>query len=187
MKSIYLCLILISLCISSCDLFKTRDHEDPVGPSDNFQIATTPQELIKNLQNSLKDEVVENYMMCFSKNKFVFSPSAGSMLNYASLQNWDLRSEEQYFKNMINLVDKKSQIVLNLTDEELNRSADSVVYSASYLLSVPFISNQYPKSYKGILHFTMVQDSSLQWTIKRWHDIKQENLPEWSDLKGRMY
>lgn len=186
MKRIYLFLILVSLSINACDFFKARDPESPEAPRDNFQIATTPQELIQNLKNALRDEVVENYLICFSKDKFLFSPSAGSMLTYPSLQNWDIRSEEQYFRNMVNSIDKKSQIVLSLSDEKIQRTTDSVLYSASYLLSVPFVSDQFPKSYKGILHYTMIQDSSLQWIIKSWQDIKQENLPSWSDLKGRM-
>jgi hypothetical protein len=188
MKKSYLALILLlSIYISSCDLFTTRPPESPDQARDNYQIATTPEELLTNLQNSLKDKVVENYLVCFSKSRFKFSPSAGSLLNYPSLQNWDLKSEEQYFKNMINLTDDNSLIVLSLSNEELNRSADSVLYSANYVLTVPFVDNQRPKSYVGILHLTMIQDSSLQWTITNWQDIKDQNLPAWSELKGRLY
>jgi hypothetical protein len=186
-KSFLTLLLLFSIYFSSCDLFTTRDPETPEKSRDNYQIATSPDELLANLQNSLKDKLVENYLTCFSKSHFRFSPSAGSMLNYPSLQSWDLKSEEQYFKNMLNLIDANSVIELDLSNPEFNRTTDSVFYSSNYSLTVPFTDNQRPKKYAGILHFTMVQDSSLAWIITNWQDVNDQNLPAWSELKGRLY
>lgn len=183
----FIIIFIIPLLFSSCDLLTTREPEAPDKPRDNFQIATTPEKLIENLQNSFNDKIAENYIMCFSQDKFNFSPSAGSLLKYSSLQNWDIKSEDLYFKNMINGVEKNSQISLSFSKDVFNRAVDSVNFTAEYLLNIPFVDNQLPKSFTGTVNFTFVKDSTLQWVITRWQDFKKENQPDWSDLKGRLY
>ena len=183
----FIIIFIIPLLFSSCDLLTTRVPERPEEPRDNFEFATTPEKLIENLENSFNDKVVENYIICFSPDEFRFSPSAGSSLKYSSLQNWDLKSEELYFKNMINSVVKNSEITLEF-EGVFVKAADSANYSGVYELDVIFTDNQYPKFYTGTVNFTMVKDNStLQWVIKGWQDFKNENQPDWSDLKGRLY
>lgn len=178
--------ILLLLTFSSCEVFNTRTPEDPRTPRGNYQPATTPEILIENMQNSFKDKLNDNYMACFSDKIFTFSPSAGSVSRYSFLQSWTKQDEGQFFNNLINSVPQNSIITLSFSNPELNPQGDSASYSAGYAISVPFLDEQKPKYYQGNLHFTMIRDSRLQWVISYWMDIKDEQYPSWSELKGRL-
>ncbi len=180
-------IIFAAFLISACDLTTTRSPEEPVKPRSNFNIATRPEDVILNLQNSFSDRVAENYIANFSQNEFNFTPSSGSVHNFPSLQNWDLKAEEDYFKNLINLVPQSAQISLDFSNFEYVRSNDSTQYFADYSLNVPFTDERRAKFYSGKLQFTIKRDSSLQWSITNWLDIKDQNNPSWSELKGGLY
>lgn len=185
--------IFFLLFLSGCDLFNVRDAQAPNAPRSNYQQAVTPDILIENLQNSLKDKSVENYMASFvspsfTSKKFSFSPAASAASQFPSLSdNWGLSNEQQYFNNLITKVDANSPITLVLSNVSSSSFGDSLVYSASYSLNVPSNSSDLPSNYQGELKFNMVRDSRAVWVIYFWQDTKNSSLPSWSDLKGRLY
>ena len=189
----FFCLIVSLIFISGCDLFSVRDAEVPNQPRSNYQLAVTPDILIENLQNSLKDKSVENYLASFANTtfttqRFSFSPSASAASQFPALSdNWGISNEEQYFNNLKTKVDVNSPITLNLSNISSSSFGDSLVYSASYTLNVPSITTDLPTNYQGELRFNMVRDSRAVWVIYFWQDTKNSNLPSWSDLKGRLY
>lgn len=191
MKFFYIIVSLIFL--SGCDLFSVRDAEVPNQPRSNYQLAVTPDILIENLQNSLKDKSVENYLasfanITFTTRKFSFSPSASAASQFPALSdNWGISNEEQYFNNLKTKVDVNSPITLNLSNISSSSFGDSLFYSASYTLNVPSITTDLPTNYQGELRFNMVRDSRAVWVIYFWQDTKNSSLPSWSDLKGRLY
>ncbi|MGE5432731.1 MAG: hypothetical protein ACM3QX_16730 [Syntrophomonadaceae bacterium] len=178
--------ILFLLTLSSCEIFNTRNSEDPHTPRGSYQPATTTEILIQNLQNSFKDKLNDNYMACFSDKVFSFSPSAGSVSKYSFLQTWTRQDEGQFFNNLINSVPQNSIITLSFSNPETNPQGDSTSFTAGYEISVPFLDEQKPRFYKGSLHFTMIRDNKLQWVISYWMDIQNEQYPSWSELKGRL-
>ncbi len=185
--------ILLALTLSGCDLFSTRPAQKPNQPRAEYQQAVTPQILISNLINSLKDKNVENYVSClsdysFTQRTFVFSPSSGALSQFPSLsENWGIKNEEQYFTNMAARVEQDLPITLNLTNENYSPQGDSLVYTASYSLNVPTNDPNLPQNYQGDLRFNMIRDSREIWSIYYWQDSKNSNLPSWSELKGRTY
>ena len=189
----YLFLIFFILFLSGCDLFSVRDAQPPNSPRANYQQAVTPDILIENLQNSLKDKSMENYMASFANpsftnQKFSFSPAASAASQFPSLSdNWGLSNEEQYFNNLITKVDANSPITLLLSSISSSSFGDSLVYSASYSLNVPSTSPDLPSNYQGELKFNMIRDSRGVWVIYFWEDTKNSSLPSWSYLKGRLY
>ena len=186
-------LIFFLFLLSGCDLFSVRDAETPNQPRSNYQLAVTPDILIENLQNSLKDKSVENYLAsfvnsAFTTQKFSFSASPSAASQFPALaDNWGLSNEEQYFNNLKNKVDATSPITLTLSNISSSSFGDSLVYSASYFLNVPSNTTDLPSNYQGELKFNMVRDSRAVWAIYFWQDIKNSSLPSWSDLKGRLY
>lgn len=187
-------LILISfVIISGCDLFSTRPAETPNTSGTVFQPATTPDILISNFQNSLADNNVVNYLTClvdsnFSNKRFHFTPSASAVSQFPSLiDNWDLKHEEQYFNNLMSKVLENTSISLNFSNVNSSQFSDSLIYSASYTLTVPLTDQNIPQDYQGDLKFTMIRDSRSVWVIYNWQDTKNSDLPSWSDLKGRFY
>ncbi len=184
-------IITLSLFFSGCDLFSTRPAEKPNLPRSNFQQAATPQLLIENLVNSLGDKNVQDYLSCltdssFSNKKFIFIPSSSSATQFPT--GWGIRSEELYFNSFIGKVSSNNAVALTFTDDNYSTQGDSVVYTASYSLSVPNQDPTLPKLYAGNVRFYMSTDSRSLWTIDYWQDYSQNNnIPTWSELKWRSY
>ncbi len=189
----YIFIIGITLFYFGCDIFSTRDAEPPEQPRTNQLPATTPEVLIDNLISSLNEKVVENYISCFTDSTFsgknyIFKPSAGSaQLFPAFSESWDKQKEEQYFNNMKSNIEGDLPITLLLTSTSSTPFSDSLLYSAKYYLTVPHSDSNIPQSFQGDLEFVLIRDFRLLWTIFSWRDIRSEEFPSWSELKGRFY
>ncbi len=189
----YFILFIIINLFYGCDLFSTRDTELPVQPRQNYQTAVTPEILIDNFVNSLKDKNLENYLATFSdpiftNKKFVFSPSSQAASQFPALaDNWGVSNEQQYFNNVIARISSGKQISLILSDVSTNPLGDSLIYTATYNLNVPFNDPSLDNNYKGELRLDLIRDSRSIWSIYFWQDTKSTNLPSWSELKGRFY
>lgn len=178
--------------LSACDLFLTRNPEEPDQGKSNFQAAIEPEVVILNLKNSFSDKNVQNYLSCFvdtsfSYRSFLFQPSSEVLAQYQFLgQGWDLNDEQRYLNSLVASVPDDFPLSLSFSDESYFRSGDTVVYSASYLINLPLLQ---PESsvFQGNLQFNMINDARSVWVIYYWQDIKLPNLPSWSELKGRYY
>jgi hypothetical protein len=176
-----------------CNIFDTRDAESPEQPRDNYETAYTPDILIDNLINSLRDKNTQNYLASFSDSnfsskEFIFDPSAGSALQFPELLNdWNKNNEESYLINIFSRMNEGELIQLELTNEDSNPFGDSLIYSASYFLNVPHNDAENPVEFRGDLKFKLIRDSRLIWTIHYWQDIKSSDYPTWSELKGLYY
>ena len=101
----FISLILLGL-IAGCDLFGVRDAQPPDQPRADYQQAVTPEILISNLINSIKDKSTENYMASFdspsfTNREFKFSASSSASSQFPSLSdNWGVSNEEQYFNKL---------------------------------------------------------------------------------------
>jgi hypothetical protein len=177
------------LHFAGCDLFSTRDAQQPQQSRSNYQLATTPDILIQNLINSFSDRNTQNYLACicdssFSGMDFQFIPSAEAMSKFPVFrQNWGKREEEQYFENLLIIVPSDQTMTLVLSNVSTNPLGDSLIYSADYLLTVPDMIG----TYQGQLKFKVIRDSRLVWSIYYWQDIKSTSNSSWSDLKGLYY
>lgn len=186
-------IILILICIfvlTSCDLLTTRDPEEPDSPRSNFVTPTTPDLLFSNLINSFKEKIVENYIACFVDNSFLdvtytFTPSAGSVAQFTILNDWDINAERQYFNNLKTLSLQNAPIVIQLNDEVKNTQGNSAVYQYTYSISVPFESEN--TIYKGNAIFSIHLDSRNNWVITKCEDIRIDDFPSWSELRGKYY
>lgn len=186
-------IILCSFIIAGCDLFSVRDAEPPDQPRSNFQQAVTPEILIENFTNAIRDKNLENYLLSFTNPSFTskvftFSASSSSASQFPALANfWGVANEEQYFNNLKTKVNANLPITLTLSNVSTSPQGDSLFYTASYFLNVPSTSSDIPNNYQGELKFNMIRDSRSIWAIYFWQDTKNSNLPSWSELKGRLY
>jgi len=184
--------IILIFAIAGCDIFKTREPENPVQSRNTWIPATTIEVLIDNLKNALSDKSTENYLRCFVDSSitgktFEFIPSSESFANYSVIfMNWRLQSERIYFENVKSKLRDGGGITLSLFNEERGTiQGDSVNYSADYLLIVDHTVENLPKEFQGHLQFTLYRDVRGEWSILRWKDIKKTESLTWSDLKGR--
>ena len=186
-------IIFFLLLLGGCDLFQTRDAQIPDQSRSNYQTAVTKDLLIQNLINSMKDVNLQNYLACFSDTsfsgkQFIFNPSSGAASLYPSFAYpWDKKNESAYFTNLISRIPSGIPVTLVITNPSSSQVGDSIIYSASYTLNVPFTDSSIPSLYQGDLKFNMIQDSRLVWSIYLWQDIKSTQYPSWSELKGRLY
>jgi len=194
MKILFL-ILFISFTLVSCDLFTTREGETPDQGRLNFQTAVQPGLVIENLKNALKDKNISNYMACFvdtlfaNKNFMFISSSEAALIYPIFLHGWGLSEEKSYITNVFNTLPLDLPVTLTLSDTIVSYlSGDSLIYSASYFLNVPFASAElFPTNYSGNLEFSMLRDDRAIWVIYLWKDNKSQALPSWSDLKGSFY
>jgi len=185
--------IIASILISGCDLFTTRDAESPQQPRSDYQTAFTPEILISNFINSLKDKDIENYLSSLSDSSFTdkifsFSPSSEALSQFPALgDNWSKKNESQYLNNLKIKIPDELPITLTLSNPSQSVHGDSITYVASYSLNVPLNETTIPSNYQGELIFELVRDSRFVWSIYFWRDIKRSDSPSWSELKGRFY
>jgi hypothetical protein len=188
-----LILTLIFLLLTACDLFTTRPSEPPNQSNSPFRPAYEREIVIENLKNSFKDKNSDNYILClvdslYAQKKFSFDASSEASYVYPIfIQGWGINEEKSYIKNLFNSVKNDFPVTLELGNESYSPlSGDSLIYLASYSLSVPY-SDGSTVNYSGNLQFNMLRDSRSIWVIYYWKDIKSQDLPSWSDLKGSYY
>ncbi len=188
---LYSCFALI---LVGCDIFQTRSSEAPISARSTFEFPSSPQIVIQNLVNSLKEKNAQNYLLCFSDGSsseypFRFIPS-GSVANPQIFDSeWNVLSEERYFRSLVSKLAPDDPILLYLSDELSEKfGADSTIYTANYSLILPQKANISINHFQGIVKFTMnINTRTAGVYISRWIDIKNSADPCWSDLKGIYY
>lgn len=176
--------------LQSCDLFESRQPENPSETKSSYRVPVEPSDVIENLKNSFKDKNSNDYKKNFSPGSplvdrdFFFVPSSNVLTNFPA--DWTINQEFQYFNNLVIRVPEGTSINLSFSDEEYNLQADSAIYSAKYFISVP-VQNSDPILYEGNLKFSMVTDRNSAWVIYYWEDIANQGLKSWSELKLEFY
>lgn len=191
MKS-YIAFALTLLLFSGCDIFDTRQAERPVTSRSSFEFPASPEIVVQNLTNSLSEKNSQDYIAClvdsnYLAKSFSFVPSSGTGSVYPALvSDWSVKSEEQYFKNIVVKLSTDQGITLTLSNEKYYQGVDSTVFTADYKIQLPqsAVSNS---SFQGSLSFTMMMDSRSEWVITRWIDVKSPTDLCWSDMKGLYY
>lgn len=175
-----------------CDIFTTREPENPVQSRNTWIPATTVDILIDNLKSSLSEKSTENYLKCFvdstlTGKSFSFIPATESYATYSSLfSNWKLQNERIYFENLKSKVKEGGAITLSIFNEDRGTiQGDSINYSADYLLIVDHTVDNIQKEFRGYLQFTLFRNLKGEWSILSWKDSKRSEYLTWSDLKGR--
>lgn len=180
-------LFLSAILIWGCDIFETRDPEQPDRSRSNYETPSEPQILIQNLKNSFSDKNADNYRKNFASgpplvNKtFFFLPTSEALSSNSNLwASWNVESEFLYFKNLTTRTPEELPITLSLFSENYSPFGDSTIYTAEYSINVPNLSGT-SDIYRGNLKFSMITDNQAAWVIYYWEDISNDS--SWSDLK----
>lgn len=187
-----LLMLAAGLIMVSCDILDTRDPEDPEAGRSSFNSATTPNVLFSNMVSAFSDRLVENYNACFAdplfiENNFRFIPSAGAVSKYPVLNDWDIEAEKEYFRQLIGSVTTDMPIVLNFFDEEVTQLGDSAVYRYNYTITINSSDESLVTDFAGTGEFKIKRDNRSIWVITEWTDIRKDENPSWSELKGLYY
>ncbi len=189
MKKNYKILIVLLMYFQGCDLFVTRDAEQPDRSKSNYETPSEPRIVIQNLKNSFSDRNADNYKKNFAlgpplvSRNFFFLPTSQALSSDPNLWlSWNVESEFSYFKNLITRVSSDLPINISLTSENYSPLGDSTIYTAEYSISVPQLAGE-PDIFEGSLKFNMITDNQAAWVIYYWEDIAKEGKKSWSDLK----
>lgn len=182
------CLIILTVFIfESC---KLRDAEDPVSSRSTFIPPTSPDLVLVNLQYSVIEKDINNYMSCitdsnYSSRRFSYTADVTSQIQYPIFRTWGLNNEKSYYNNLISLTDPNSNSNLFFTNQTLNIFSDTAVCDAEYLLRVDHQKPNVAKTLKGKVRFVLSSDSRNLWSIHNWTDIKANATDTtWSILKA---
>lgn len=192
--NIYL-LLLVTLTLTACDLFKTRNPEEPDTGRSSFLPPTDASIVIENFKKSIIEKNPENYIACLSElsdsqeNHYVFIPSAESMAIYSSIfRNWDIQSERSYLNSLFSSLPDERYPEFTFSGPGFDiLQPDSAVYIGEYELVVKHDIKTVPEIFRGTLQFTITPGSNGLWAISRWIDTKKtnnDNDPTWSVLKA---
>jgi hypothetical protein len=164
--------------------------QTPSQPRSTFQQPTSPDIVISNLNFSIAEKNVDNYMRCFvdsafSSRRFRFIPDAVSAASYPVFQEWNLASERFYYNNLVSLTDENASSNLFLSNVSLIAGIDSAVVDSDYILVFNHNRQNMAKITKGKLRFIMSPDSRSLWSIHSWLDfIENSSDTTWSNLKA---
>lgn len=190
-------MILIATLAVACELFTTRNPEEPDTGKGSFVPPTSPQLVIDNLLNSIKEKNPENYIACLSDSSsfggsgFVFYPAADALARYPGLFNdWNLQSERRWLVSLFSIMLKETAPLLIFKKPSFEViTPDSAVYLADYTLTANHQTASLAKEFSGRLVFTITPRTNGLWSITRWTDssLDTDSLDSWSVMKARFF
>ncbi len=185
--------IAIALMIVSCDLFLTRNPQEPDDSSIDFQPASTHYVLLSNFNNAFSRLNVEFYSDCFSEdvqnnsNNFTFNPDADALARYGALySNWNKENEKQFLQGLRSSLPIGSLPILTWKTKKYDIiTSDSAVFVGEYLILIKQKDND--ENYSGISRFVFSRNNNGLWYISNWTDFRNttDSLPSWSILKAK--
>lgn len=183
-------LFIVFLLFQSCGLFDTRSVEPPTVSRSTFEQPTTPNIVLTNLNYSIVEKNLDNYMRClvdtnFSPRRYKYYPDAVSQVSYPVFLTWNLNSEKAYYSNLISFTNPEASSNLFSNNITYNTFIDSAIVDFDYILIFNHSRQTVPVQTKGKLRFIMGTDSRGLWSIHSWYDfINGDNDTTWSVLKA---
>jgi len=188
-------IVLVCTLLLSCNLFDTRDAENPVSGNQTLQTAFSKEILYGNFILAFKQKNIQEYGKLFADTvthvqSFTFIPTQSSGARYSSVfMSWNKNSETEYFGNAISAVGISSSIEFIVTSvpQIIAREPDSAQYTFTYTLFIPHNRSDVKlQQFEGRCEITMSpgKDNPI-WKIYRWIDYETKKDSSWSELKGQ--
>ncbi len=178
---------LLLLFIPSCDLFETREPEEPgTTTAPVFIQPDRAQNVIENLQNAVKALNVDNYRRCLSSEAFTYEPSSVAQSSNPDLWiGWGFTEEEIYFNNMRSDAEGLGGHDLVFEDRSMNHiSSDKERFEADYYITVQHNRQELPSEAQGRLRLVIIRDEGGMWSIESWSDAAKGSDFTWSDFRA---
>ena len=174
------------MAVSGCDLFQTRDPQQPAQTKSSFNTPVTADIVIDNLKSAIAEYNVDNYIRCFvdtAARPYEFIASQEIQGNYPGVfSHWTLENERQYYVRM----GQPAGGAPYLSDSTLSSivGSDSVMYLMSYTLFFPHTRTDIPKVVQGNMQLSLGVNNQGLWSIYRWQDFKTVSNSTWSLWKA---
>lgn len=179
----------------SCNLFDTRDPEEPDSGASNYEPPTSADIVISNFVSAIREKNTENYISCLYEQdpesglEYEFSPTSSAKATYESIfSNWNIDAERNYFLSMVANMFDEINPELNLSGGNFESILpDSAVYVSDYYLKIDHNSETIPTEFSGQMRFTLKSTANGLWSIQKWIDVREpsDTIPDsWSNLKA---
>ncbi|MHB1048971.1 MAG: hypothetical protein ACYC09_02740 [Bacteroidota bacterium] len=185
-------MLLFSFAVVSCNLFDTRDPENPITDNQSLPAATDERILMQNFLTAFQQKNIQEYEKLFADTiahtrSFVFVPNQSAAARYSAVFTaWSKLSEVDYFRNITGSTTASStpQITITYPVQPVKYQSDSVVYTIDYTLFVPHTRAGIIDQFAGRGELTMSPNKNNIWVIYRWIDYETKKDSSWSELKG---
>lgn len=195
MRSSVLYIALCGLLLLSCNLFDTREPENPVADNQTLPTPFTADILFANFRASVGQMNIAEYEKLFSDTtvhpqRFSFIPHQAAAARYASVfTSWNRTMETEYFRKVASSVGTASSIQFQVTSipQIVTFQSDSAIYTFDYLLFIPHTRTDVAlQQFAGRAEIAMAPDRNPPvWRIYRWTDFETRKDSSWSELKGQ--
>jgi hypothetical protein len=190
-KSFYIALVFFFI-LTACNIFKTREAENPVSENQTKPGANSPQELLSNLETSFDQKNIQEYQKLFtdtilSTSSFQFVPTQPAFARYSAVfTEWNKQSEADWFRNAMSEVGTSAspKFLLRKDAQLIRPQLDLAIYTIDYDLYVPHNRANSPRQFVGRSELYLSSNKNNIWTIYRWIDYEVKKDSSWSDLKG---
>lgn len=171
----------MALCLS-CDWFGLREPEPPGGPP-YWEHPTTPDAVLRNLENALNFQLPDNYMASLDE-FFVFAPDPS--LQGSQYENWGKAAEDTVIRNMMAQLDLGKPTPINAdlrVTGEWSDGPSSYYYNLSYEIIV-YTSNGNIYGARGTSKLNLVKNPDTKlWDILTWEDFRGDST-SWAEVKA---
>ncbi len=176
----------LSLFLLSCNLFDTRDPENPLTDNQTLQPATSPSMLISNFTTSFQQKNLQEYGKLFADSTFRFIATQSAYARYGAVfLSWNKNSESDYFRNAVTEIGNLSSPQLSFTTvSSVQFQSDSAAYTVDYVVFIPH-SRSTTKQFTGRSELFMAPNKNNVWSIYRWVDFETKKDSSWSEFKGQ--
>jgi hypothetical protein len=192
-RTLKISLLMLAAAFAGCGLFDTRTPENPVNSGSTFESPTSPTIVLNNMASALRNSNASDYRRCFSDTSqglpaFVFFPSTQGLAAAPSkFSNWTIRQEEQYVRAIFAELQEGnvSSVTFNPPVISTVPIADSLQFTASYVVHFPHTREGAERDAQGSLQFTLQLSRQHEWYITSWRDLARDDKPSWSLIKAR--
>lgn len=184
---------LILIVAAGCENpFTTRVPEPPEQNNSNFISPSIPEIVFVNLQITVKDRNVENYMRSFvdttrSDKRFTFVPDQGVAANRpGTFTDWSFHDERRYLNRVFQATPSDSIRNLNFEEVQRDERTAMAIFTQDYEIIIHHTrqSENIPVVFRGQSKFWLEVNNAGDWAIYKWEDFNNGQDPSWSELKA---
>lgn len=164
---------------------RTRDVEPPDQSSSDWISPTDYTILLDNLERSIGQKNVQNYLRCFRQDAFRFVPSTAVYTGNELLwDGWSWQDEQAWYSNVLENLGLSSGNSLEFREVDLQSfSSDSLRYIGEYDLRINHTDTSLTVHLRGQLEFLCKINTYNEWEITRWVDYETRLDSSWSRIK----
>lgn len=179
-------LLTFLLMLTGCELFQTRDPEDPDGARGSWEVPISPEDVLTNMSLAMFERNAANYMRSFPQDSFEFMADPSVLQVQPNMADWDRNDEQAHINSLFGegILPRDSIAFVVFSAVEQTLLGDTAHVTAHYELTAQVAIAGAPGPMAGEAQFSMKIGDQGYWEIRRWSDRRTDELASWSELKA---